>query len=163
MGGKGKSESDKRRMGHKGWMLTSMSVDQCIKVSPITFSKAKLMEMGYPNGFIWPVVDDFDGARMLVDAVMSRNTEQIRALNGRHPLADFGLADWMEEVDNKHDQDCALVVKVVKTQPLPRGFRLEWVLETNTITNDRKLTQRLMSGRLCHATKLIAVDKGTTP
>jgi hypothetical protein len=158
MSAKQKQGGDNRRAAHMGWLMVSAVVEQCIKISPVQFSKAKLMELGYPESFLWPVFQDYDGAKMLVEAVMARNVDQIRMLNGRHPLADFGLKKWIGELEAKQEHDRSLVVKVVKKQALPRGFSLEHILEANSVTGERRLLRVLMNGKQRVAVEVLKTE-----
>ncbi len=144
-----------------GWLMVSAVVEQCIKISPVQFSKTKLMEMGYPSSFLWPVFQDYDGAKMLVEAVMARNLDAIRMLNGRHPLADFGLRAWIKELETKEESDRALVVKVVKRQALPRGFSLEHRLEVNSVSGERRLLRVLLNGKQHVKTEVLKSETAT--
>ena len=158
MSGKGKQGAEGRRAGHMGWMLNSVVVEQCISITPVQFSKAALLKKGYPDKFFWPVFGDFDGAKLLVESVMARDFDAIRALNARHPLQDFGLRDWIACELEQKKEDAALIVRVVKTIPQPRGFSLEYVLEANSVTGERRLLRRLMQGKQRVAQETIASE-----
>ncbi len=162
MSAKGKQGGDNRRAGHMGWMLNAVVVEQCVNITPVQFSKAALLKKGYPDKFFWPVFQDFDGAKMLVEAVMARDLDAIRSLNARHPLQDFGLKDWIAQVEAQQQVDASLVVAVVKTQALPRGFTLQHVLESNSVTGERRLLRRLMNGKQRVAQEIIATENPPT-
>lgn len=161
MSSKAKPGGENRRASHMGWLLVSLVVEQYIKITPVEFSKAKLLKMGFPKSFIWPEFQDYDGAKMLVEAVMSHDLAAIQALNARYPVADFGLGEWVKTVEEKQHKTRATIVEVIKRERLPRGFVLEHVLETNTVTGERTLLKALTDGKTRIASEVIAYEPAT--
>ncbi len=69
-----------------------------------------------PDKFTWPVYDDFEGARRLIDAALAFDLAGVRRLLARYPQHDSGLGSWLA-VQSKLRPPGVIsrrVVKVVK-------------------------------------------------
>jgi hypothetical protein len=103
---------NKRRVGHKGWLLGKVVREGVISIEPCKWSVEKLAE--YPQPLIWPIVDDFAGARKLIDAVMDRNAEMMRSLIKRFPEYNLGLGDYVDRMEERAKKIASVHRKVIK-------------------------------------------------
>lgn len=144
---------NQRRMGHRGFLMENRSIEQCITIHPSTFSKSKLLE--FPVEFVWPIYNDWDGAKILIDAVMARDARTLGLLQQKHPEADFGLGEWWEVLKLEFVKKQLIKRKILRTRKLDelRDLRLE--LETHSETGARALVAGIYRGSNRVASKLI--------
>jgi len=153
---KRKQGGEPRRQQHKGWVMTSLVVDQVIKIAPNNFTREKITQKGWPLEFYWPTYEDYEGARALIDVVIKFDVAGIARLNAQHPLFDFQLGDWLASLEAEKEAQAHINTRVLKTTALARGFVLEHVLEENTTTRTQSIQQRITQNGAVVASKTIA-------
>ncbi len=151
---KEREEASSRRKAHMGWLMTCVVVEQAIRITPGNFSKKQLLSKGFPDVFHWPVFGDFEHGAMLIEAVMSHDIETIRNLNALQPNADLGLTPWMLKIESSNQKSASIDRKVLSSKKLPKGYVLEYVLETDLIDKTRRILRQVLSG-----TKVVAVEE----
>lgn len=152
-------ERNKRRQSHAGWLIQALTVERCCSITPQPFTAAKLLERGYPQRYTWPVFEDFDGARMLIEMVMSRNIEGIRKLKMLHPLVDFGLDDWMAAIEKEQELAANITRKPIKTpanRVLFKDYRLEHFIQVDSNEKTESIVAVILRGRQEVAIKTLA-------
>lgn len=160
-----KAEREERRQGglnrrrsHHGYVMNSLVTERIIRVCASTFTRDKLLKLDYPQEFIWPIFEDYDGCEHLINAVMARDCDLIRKINAQHPLFDFGLTKWMEGIERAQLAEKSDVVRVLKTKRLNQQLRLDTVLENNTTTGVRKIVEVITDGKRRISSRVLAVD-----
>ncbi len=98
MAAKGQLGEASGRVGWKGYLLVRSTSDDVIRIGYNPVTGKALAEKGCPSKFIWPDMDDFDGAKVLVDAVISRDAIGIGRIMRRFPDVDFQLGDWWDQL-----------------------------------------------------------------
>jgi len=78
-----------RRQSHIGWTLMRVNTKRQIRVYPTHFAMGPLM--GKPPLMWWPTMDDWDGARAMVEAVMDVNIDTLYEMTLRFPEHTFGF------------------------------------------------------------------------
>ncbi len=151
---KEREEASSRRKAHMGWLMTCVVVEQAIRITPGNFCKKQLLSKGFPDVFHWPVFGDFDNAALLIEAVMAHDIETIRNLNALQPNADLGLSAWMLRIESANHKSASIDRKVIASKKLPKGYVLEYVLETDVIEQTRRILRQVLSG-----TKVVAVEE----
>lgn len=98
MAAKGMTGEKSGRVGYRGYLLVHLMVEDVIAATYNPVTGKSLATKGYPTKFIWPEPDDFDGAKALVDAVLSRDAIAIGRFMARFPDVDFQLGDWWDQL-----------------------------------------------------------------
>jgi hypothetical protein len=145
---------------HRGWMMFALSIEHVMKVCPSAFGKKKLME--FPSEFYWPVFGDWDGTKLLIDAVLARDVVAIERLNAKFPEFDFQLGEWFERLKAEHEQERAVVVRTLKSRSLGIGRTHRIELETHRTTGQRSLVESVYRGSTRVARKVLVADPAPT-
>lgn len=146
------------RRGYRGYVMQCLAVEQVIKCAPSNFTRAKIESQGLPLDFYWPVFEDYDGAELLIDAVIDRNVPAILKLNARHPEFDFKLGRWFEELRAQYQDERAVVRRTLRSRAVGIGCTLRLEVETNSKTGIRTVRRSLYRGQTRIASDLLATD-----
>lgn len=147
-----------KRSSHRGWLLIAAPVEQVVTIYPGPFALTRLEARGVPLKFYWPVMSDFEGAKMLIDAVMDADLPALLRLNARFPEFDFQLGEWFECLKRDAEKASRTLRKTLKVQHLPHGLRMDVELETDTDTGLRAIVQIIYRGNKPVARKVLTQD-----
>jgi len=151
-------ESQAKRSAHRGFIMANNAADQVISMCASNYAAKSIERRGAPLKFYWPVMSDFQGAAMLVDAVLDRDYEAVVRLNARFPEFDFQLGNWFSDVKAEYERKARVRRKVLKTRPLAHGIHFALELETDTDTGNRSLWRALYRGKKVLARDMIASE-----
>lgn len=145
------------RTGYRGWMLTNNSVDQVVMIRPTTYTKQTLIsDRGYPEKFYWPRFGDLDGAKRLIDAVMSHDAVAISRLNTHYPEFNFQLGEWWERLKEAHAKASKVQRTTLRSESIGVGRTLRAELEVDHDNGIRTLRTSVYRGNQRVASKVIA-------
>lgn len=148
-------ESKKRRVGHRGWVLDNRVLDAVVEISPGKWSKGKLTE--YPQFLLWPVLWDYDGGRQLIDAVMAKDLDMLRALVAQYPEYDMGLDTYITKL-TRHQSRIAGVQRRVIKHIVKNGITIETALVFDEPKRDMHIVLTMSRGlKLIHTQILSTV------
>lgn len=147
-----------KRSSHRGWLLVNAPVEQVISIYPGPFAVAKLEALGVPLKFYWPAYGDFEGAKLLIDAVMACDLAAIGRLNARYPEFDFQLGEWFDALRAEAVKAASIMRRTLTSKVLAHGLRMDAELETDTDTGVRTVVQCIYRGRKQLARKVLASD-----
>ena len=147
-----------KRTAHRGFILANNAADQVVSLYASNYALKTIERRGAPVKLYWPAMGDFQGAMLLVDAVMDRDYETICRLNARYPEFDFQLGEWFTALKEEHERKSRVVRKVIKRSLLPHGMAFCIELETDTDTGDRSLWRALYRGKKLLSREIVATE-----
>ncbi len=148
-----------RQVGHRGWLIVNMSMDNVVKCSPAPFSNGKLS--AYPQPLIWPVYGDLVGGKALVEAVMTKDIATLIQMEKQFPEYDLGLGEWGKQLKAGFIAETAKKRKILRSRLFPNGRKLCLELVTDTDSGNRSLVASFYRGRTRITEKTIAADAAT--
>ena len=147
-----------KRATHRGFILANNAAEQVVSLYASNYAVKTIERRGAPVKLYWPVMGDFQGAMLLVDAVMDRDYETITRLNARYPEFDFQLGDWLTALKEEHERKNRSHRKVIKRSILAHGMAFCIELETDSDTGERALWRALYRGKKLLSRELVATE-----
>ncbi len=107
------------KIGYSGWVINRVPSKQAMRIFVAPFSRPHLKDK--PQTVYWPVLDDWDGAKRVIDAMMNNELELMNEFKLRFPEHEFGFEKMLEG----HATDEEVVERrVLKSIPLQRDHVL---------------------------------------
>lgn len=147
-----------KRGTHRGFILANNAAEQVVSMYASNYAVKAIERRGAPVKLYWPVMSDFQGGMLLIDAVMDRDFETITRLNARYPEFDFQLGAWLTTLKEEYDRKNRSQRKVIKRSLLPHGLVFCIELETDTDTGQRSLWRALYRGKKVLSREFVASE-----
>lgn len=111
------------KIGYMGWYIVRTATKRMMRCAPAGFAAAKANLAGQPKVCWWPILDDYEGPKLMIDAIMQTDRGYLHELTLRFPEHHFGF----EEVLLTDYQRGGEVVErqTLRTVTLPREHRLD--------------------------------------
>lgn len=145
-----------RQLGHRGWLIVNMSMDNVVKCAPAPFCREKLSE--FPHPLIWPRYGDLVGGKALVEAVMSKDVAALMRMEKQWPDYDLGLGEWFKKLKSDYVAETAKKRKVLRQRLFPNARRLTVELVTDTDRGTRSIVACFYRGRTRLTEKTLVAD-----
>lgn len=119
---KGPRQNVPPKHGYMGWYIMRVATKRMMRCAPAGFAAAKENMAGRPSLVWWPVLDDLDGPKLMIDAIMADDRDYLHELTLRYPEHTFGF----EMVLKNHDRGQEVVERqTLRSIMLPREHRLD--------------------------------------
>lgn len=143
MGGKGSGEASKTREGYRGWILMKSGIDQALKAVLTGFATMKVKGQ-YPASIYWPDINDWEGMKGFIDAVMAKDIVLMETIQKEFPEYDLGINEFVERLKREGFDKFPGGCKIIRTQPLPRNMRIdtEIVTDKDNVMHIRNVIRR---------------------
>lgn len=133
------SQSD-RKQGHLGWSIMRTPTRRAMRVYPSGFAKKNLA--GKPEVMWWPILDDWAGAKSLIDAIMDDDRDALHEFTLKYPEHEFGF----ESLLKGHDRGGEIIERrTIRSIMLKREHRLDIDL-VEKLDESIELHARIMRG-----------------
>lgn len=110
------------KLGYNGWFIVRAATKRMMRLGPAGFAKANIVKSGAPGVIWWPVLDDYEGPKKVIDAVMATDLDYLHELTLRFPEHTFGFEGMLTH----HNRGREIVERqTLRTTPLPREHRLD--------------------------------------
>ena len=153
-----KGEKRKVREGYRGYLVYAMTIEQVMQMVHNGFASSRVKD--YPgeskdHPLIWPVMDDWEGAKALVDAVLGKDLPFLRSAIQRFPTYDLGLDKYIERLELEQSGGESIVRQVIR-EKIYNGHRVCTELETSKIDGKRSIVIAIYRGHSRLLSKTIA-------
>jgi hypothetical protein len=111
------------RVGHRGWMIAPYDRTMSLTAWPTGFAKRSRWGMkACPKVLHWPDIDDVQGCKECVDAVLNRDQKVLDTIAARFPDVRIGFEDFLQKLRRGESTGC--YARLLCAKALPRGNTL---------------------------------------
>lgn len=111
------------RVAHRGWIMSPNEAQMSLSAWPSGFARKWRWGMnGCPKRLNWPDIEDFEGCKACITAVLDRDQHALEAITRRFPDVAIGFEDFLAKLKRGESTGCYARLLCVK--PLPRGKTL---------------------------------------
>jgi len=145
-----------RKEGYLGWVIMRTPTRRSMRIFHSGFAERNLA--GKPKVVWWPVLDDWEGAKHVVDLIMDDDRDGLFELTLRYPEHTFGF----EPLLKGHDRGGEIAERVtLKSIILKRGHHMDIDL-VEKLNGTVELHARIMRGGKAIVTEVVeTLDAGT--